>query len=541
MTESSTHGILGLAFYGAMLLTIVFFVHKVLWFVEVRKIQARLVGRALSKLRERTETTLLRFDRSTGMSWVDAHGEAGGRGPIEFVCETEEKLRAHGDRIAQSRRPIREGLVRTVRGEALAPAGEVVVLAVPRLEGETITIGLDLPGRGIAPSRGPDPSLFALEVRSRYGMLRRALAFFIGAADVVYSSAHVARMSQNDAIPGSVLLRRMSLVVLILVAIVVDIAFGAREALIAWSGKVLRRGGVDSDAVGELASNWLPNLMGLVLWLGAYGAIYVGVFLFLRRRSAAHMRRLTDLRATTEARAAEIVARQRDSLLDWVDEYGRTLDEASALAVRQADMLVERAIDRLRRRLASPQLLGHAERVARALFELLPESSTRLGDVATDYDHTFAHYVWPRPAEMRYQVELAQYRAAFRDLELSLNELRGPRPDPNRAQQLWRNLVAYARMFREVLPPGAGDELATAYGESIARVVEDTEVDLRDLDLRISQLAEGLERTFSAASALLEGRIQLADENVEAEMAAFTAEVLRVREQARLEAMAFEI
>ena len=63
----------------------------------------------------------------------------------------------------------------------------------------------------------------------------------------------------------------------------------------------------------------------------------------------------------------------------------------------------------------------------------------------------------------------------------------------------------------------------------------------RDLDRRIMQLAEGLERTFSAAPALVEGRIQLADENVEAEMAAFTAEVLRVREQARLEAMAFEI
>ncbi|MBC7171394.1 MAG: hypothetical protein H5U40_03150, partial [Polyangiaceae bacterium] len=379
-----------------------------------------------------------------------------------------------------------------------------------------------------------------LEVRSRYGLARRILAFFIGAADVVYSSAHVARMSQNDAVPGSVLVRRMSLVALILLAIIVDITFGARAALIAWSKAALTGSVLTSGVLGSSLTPWMPELFGSGIWLAGYGLIYVGAFLVLRSRSAEHMRRLADLRASAAERARTIVGRQRDALLAWVDEYGRTLDEASALAVRQADMLVERAIDRLRRRLASPALLGHAERVAQELFALLPESSTRLGDVATDHDHSLSHYLWPRPEEMRYQVKLAQFRAAFRDLEMSVNALRGPRPDPHKAQQLWRNLVAYVRMFREELSVTA-DELVVAYGASIARVLEETETDLAELDTRITQLAEGLARTFSAAVPLVEGRIQLADENIEAEMALFTAEVLRVREQARLEAMAFEI
>jgi hypothetical protein len=96
-------------------------------------------------------------------------------------------------------------------------------------------------------------------------------------------------------------------------------------------------------------------------------------------------------------------------------------------------------------------------------------------------------------------------------------------------------------MFRDVLPEDLSTELSAAYDESVAPIVDETEADLRDLDTHLDQLVEGLSRTFSAARPLIESRLKLAEENVEAEMARFVTEILRVREQARLEAMAFEI
>jgi hypothetical protein len=455
---------------------------------------------------------------------------------------TERRLRDLVREMKASHRPVRDVLVQALSGRARGEEGELAILTIPRQNEPPIVVGLDPTFRALEPARSPDPSLFTLKVRSRYGLLPRALAFFIGAADVVYSSAHVARMSQNQAVPISVLLRRMSLVLLILLAIAVDITFQARAGLVAWSARVLADCLVeDPGPIGELVNAYLPTLMGLTLWLAGYGAIYLGLFFFLRTRSAEHMRRLDALRVEADAHVRAIVDRERDALLGWASEYGRTLDDASTVAVRQADMLVQRTIDRLRRRLASPQLLARAEKVAQALFERLPESSTALGDVATDHRHSLGHLLWPRADEMQYQVKIAQYRAAWRDLEGAIAALRGPRPEPHQANQLWRNLVAYGRMFRDVLPEGLAASLSDAYDESIAPVVEETEADLRELDGRLTQLAEGLARTFSAARPLVESRLELAEENVEAEMARFVAEVLRVREQARLEAMAFEI
>jgi hypothetical protein len=545
MTESSMEGLLSAAFYGAMLLALAFFVHKVCWLIQFRKIQARLVGHALARLRETTETTLLRFDRGADSSWTEVSGAAGGESPIEFVMHTERRLAALVRDMKASHRPIRDVLVRGLRGDGAAGSegdDERPVLTIPRLYDAPIELTLDPSFRALATARSIDPSLFTLKVRSRYGLLPRALAFFIGAADVVYSSAHVARMSQNQAVPISVLLRRMSLVLLILLAIAVDITFQARARLIAWCARAFAGFALDDPGpVGELLNAHLPTMMGLTFWLAGYGAIYLGLFVFLRNRSASHMRRLDELRVAASARERAIVGRQRDELVTWAGEYGRTLDDASTVAVRQAEMLVQRTIARLRRRLASPQLLTRAEQVAHALFERLPESSTALRDVATDHRHSFGHLLWPRPDEMHYQVKLAQYRAAWRDLEVSIAALRGPRPEPHQANQLWRNLVAYGRMFRDALPEGLAGSLAGAYDESIASIVEETEADLRELDGRLTQLAEGLARTFSTARPLVESRLKLAEENIEAEMAHFVAEILRVREQARLEAMAFEI
>src|SRR5690606_17901583 len=318
-------------------------------------IQARLVGRALEKLRETTETTVIRFDRGAGTSWVETQGPSGGPSPTEFVRATEARLHALSSRIAESRRAVAPLLERSLRGEAVPDGDDGVVLELPRLGAPALPVVFDAGPRPLRASPAPDPRLFELEVRSRYGLFRRALTFVLGLADVVYSSAHVARMSQNDAMPASVLLRRMSLVVLILAAIIIDIGLGARAALVEWAQKALGRLHLDGALDGRL-----PDLFGLGLWLLAYGVFYLALYFVLRRQSAQHMRALRALRDDAQARCEEHTEEERRSLATWATEYGHTLDDATLLVVRQAEFLVRRTIDRLRRRLASPTLLAHA-------------------------------------------------------------------------------------------------------------------------------------------------------------------------------------
>ena len=62
-----------------------------------------------------------------------------------------------------------------------------------------------------------------------------------------------------------------------------------------------------------------------------------------------------------------------------------------------------------------------------------------------------------------------------------------------------------------------------------------------ELDRRLDELADGLEEQLALAAALLETQVELAEQGMEAEVAELAAELLEVREGARLEAMAFEI
>src|SRR6185436_13736507 len=122
-------------------------------------------------------------------------------------------------------------------GDALS-AGEPevtgTVLSVRRLSRtppERYEVAFELALPAVASPAPPDKKLFELKLKSRYGFVRRAIVFFSGAADVVYSSQHVARMSQNVHVPTGVLVRRLSLVLLVLAVVLVDLAFGARAAL----------------------------------------------------------------------------------------------------------------------------------------------------------------------------------------------------------------------------------------------------------------------------------------------------------------------
>src|SRR6185437_15717373 len=140
--------------------------------------------------------------------------------PSTFIRRVEEGLaQVRGD-LRSSRRSIADLLGRALSpGGAAAADGPATVLSLRRLtrrdDKDRYEVSVDLRFPAVPMPRPPDKRLFELKVGSRYSQLRRALVFFSGAADVVYSSQHVARMSQNVHVPTSTLVRRLGLVFLV--------------------------------------------------------------------------------------------------------------------------------------------------------------------------------------------------------------------------------------------------------------------------------------------------------------------------------------
>ncbi len=523
-----------LVFYGLVVGSLVYFLHKVAWLFRYRRLQEQMVQAALEKLRERADTTVVRWDQGADASWSETAGEEA-PAPSDYVRRVEHELRVFEEKLEKGPEPIRNALVQAVR-EDQEPE-EITVLRIPQREAEPLAVTLSLDFPMVPDPPVPAPESLRLEIRSRYGVLRRSLAFFLGVADVVYSSRHLVRMTQNPRAPMGIVMRRMSLVLLILVALLVDIGFGIRRQLMALAEQELPK---YVELSGWMA-DWVPSMVALGAWLAAYGVLYVGLYLFLRWRSGRHLRHLRQLQANLPEHIADVRDRHLEELYRWTREYGATLDDAAELATRQAQMLVQRTSHRLRRRIASPRLLELAGSVAGHFFAKLPEAARGLQDVASSHKHSWRHAIWPRRGEMRYQVAISQYRHAWRELEHTVNALRGQQPDPALANQLWRSLVRYARMFPDVVPAGLFAELQEAHGETVANIVVETRGDLRELDRRLQALAEALQLTIDAACPLVESRIELTTRSMQAEVAAFVSDALRVRERARLEAMAFEI
>lgn len=520
-------------FYAAVVGAVVYFVHKVAWFFRYRKIQEELVTRALDKLHEQADTTVVRWDRGADATWSEASASTS-KSPTDYVRRIEGELERLESDLQKSHTPIRSELVRALTGERR----RLVLIEIPRSDGQPQRVEIELGFRGVPEPELPDASLFDLEVRSRYGAGRRILAFFLGAADVVYSSQHLVRMSQNSTAPVGLLLRRISLVLLILLALVVDIGFGIRSRLVEFVDQNI---GDYIQLESGFLRDVLPSAIALSLWLACYGALYLALYFFLRWRSGRHLRALEELRVGYAERIARIRDEHLDALDRWASDYGTTLDDAALLTMHQASMLVQRTVHRLRRRIASARLLALAADVAVRFFAKLPESSKGLQDVASSHKHSWLHAVWPRRQEMTYQIEIAQYRHAWRDIEACLIALRGQQPDPDLAGRLWRSLVRYARMFPDIVPEDLFHQLQEAHGETVANLIEETDLDVAELDRRLSELADALQRNVEAAAPLLESRIELTTRSMEAAVAEFTSEALRVRERARLEAMAFEI
>ncbi len=282
-------------------------------------------------------------------------------------------------------------------------------------------------------------------------------------------------------------------------------------------------------------------MLGFLVWLAIYGSISLAFYFAMRRRYQSRLRRLKQMLADEKPTMRRIRERHLAELGRWGAEYGRSLDSAVDLTLRHAEALIDHYGHRLRRRIAGPALLEAAKSIADCLFLKLPESRGELQDAATEHKHSFAHYVWPRADEMGYQERLAQYRAAWQRLEMAVTELRREQPDPLLAHELWRAATSYATVFAHMVPSGMAESLRQAYAQMVAECVAETDRDLGDLDRRLGELRRSIAEQLEAARGLVLGRVELTNSQLQATVAALATEIIQVREQARLEAMAFEI
>lgn len=550
---SALGDVLSVVFYVITALAASFFVHKVLWLVQYRKIQRRIVDDAVHRLREGNAAEIAAWEELARGCWSNALGTPDISGPSTFIRRVEEGLsQVRGD-LRKNRASIEETLVQALSSGKGRAGGRVEVLSLRRLSpkkedaDKEYQIGFDLRFPQVPPPRPPDKRLYELKVKSRYGLVRRALVFFSGAADMVMSSQHVARMSQNAHVPTSVLVRRLFLVFLLVLVVLVDVTFQVRKSISAaiqaelWPAvKTAAHHGAHAAADSSM-HDLLGTALGMIVWLALYGSIYLGVYFAIRRNYEMNLRRLAAMRRDQGEMLSRIHRGHLADLSRWGAEYGRSLDTAVEITVRHAEALIDHDAHRLRRRVAGPTLLEHAKTIADCLFLKLPESKGELEDLATSHPHSFRHYVWPRAGEMDYQVRLAQYRAAWQQLELMVSDLRREQPDPVLAHELWRSATWYAHAFAPLLPSGLADALRQAYAQMVIECVAETDKDLEELDRRLGELERSLNEQLSAARGLVEGRVELTNGQITAAMAALSAEIISVREQARLEAMAFEI
>jgi hypothetical protein len=531
-------------FYGATILALCFFIHKVLWLVHYRRIQGALVREAVARLREGNAGALAEWEELATTCWANALGKAEVKSATTFIRRVEEGLSRLRADMKSSRKPVEELLAHALLGTGAPGPKRSTIFSIRRLTGrdddERFTVEMDLRFPAVTLPRPPDKRLYELKVASRYSLLRRALVFFSGAADVVYSSQHVAMMSQNVHLPASVLVRRLSLVFLILAVVAVDIIFGVKTWLSTLINGWIHGPGAHA-APGDLLGDRLGSILAFAVWMAAYGLIYLLLYFLIRRRYQVSVRRLREMMAAEGERMRGIHQRHHGDLLRWGRAYGRSLDSAVEITLRHAETLIDHHSHRLRRRVAGSALFDGAKAIADSLFLRLPESRGEVQDVATLQKHSFRHYLWPRADEMSYQVRFAEYRAAWQHLELAMGDLRREQPDPAEAHELWRSAIAYATVFAPLVPSGTADSLRHAYAQMVTDCVSETDRDLADLDRRLGELTRGLADQLECARALVESKVELANQQVQGAVAEMAAEIISVREQARLEAMAFEI
>ncbi|MEZ4301363.1 MAG: hypothetical protein R3B70_40895 [Polyangiaceae bacterium] len=534
-------------FYALNVGATVFFLHKVLWLVRYKRLQGILVQEAVARLSSSQVREIDAFGRFAVEVWegvADAGvADTGASGTLgEYIARADERIRDVRRSLRTSRASIRGPAMEAARSaEERTAAGTALCIPLPGA-GDVREVRWELALPPLLAKRRLDPQLYEVKTASRYGFWRRALVFFAGIADVVYSAQHVAVISQNTHAPAGVLLRRLSLVALLVVMIMGDLIFGIRKAISAALED--RFGAPDLGSLGDAGSFVSANfgtIAGVLLWTAALSLVYFAAALAVRWRSRVWHRRLLAMRSAEEEQLAAVHGDLEEELVTWLDGYTASLDQAVDLGARHAALLVDYHRGRLQRRVVEASPVRLAKVISAALLAELPEASSELADRATTHRRSFWHHVWPREEEMRVEVELAQVRAAWQDIEHTLRRLSRPRPDPDVIDGLFQSLVIYAGAFRELLPESTSEDLREGYRRTVEQLVAETRADLDEIDARLDEIATRLNEQLAVAGSLVKFQVEMTNHKIETGVNKLSSEVLALRERARLEAMAFEI
>ena len=150
-------------FYGATILALVFFIHKVLWLVAYKRIQSALVHDAVARLLQGNEATLAAWEELATRCWANALGEAEIKNATTFLLRVDEGLdRLRADMKARPS-SIEELLIKALSTKGSAAPTRATVLSIRRLTGrerdECLTVEMDLCFPAVALPRPPDKRL----------------------------------------------------------------------------------------------------------------------------------------------------------------------------------------------------------------------------------------------------------------------------------------------------------------------------------------------------------------------------------------------
>lgn len=519
-----------------------FFLHKVLWLVRYRRLQGVLIFEARARIEAGQARHVEAFDSFAEGVWRSVPDAMGASSLGEYVSRADEVLRDVRRSLRTSRASIH-----TLVMEAATSADERTVsgaaLSFPEPgSGAVREVRWELAVPPLLATQRLDPNLYVLKTKSRYGFWRRALVFFAGIADVVYSVQHVAVMSHAPHAPTSVLVRRLSLVGLLVALIMGDLLLGIRQSISNTIEASFQRPTFTFlGDQGVFLSRSFPTIAGVVVWTAALSLLYFVAVLAVRRHSRRWQEKLAALKEAEPSRLAALQKDREEELHGWLDGFARSLDQAVDLGARHAELLVDYHRGRLHRRVVETSPVRAAKAISAALLADLPDAKGDLLDRATGERRSLRHHLWPREEEMRVEVEMAQVRAAWEDIERSLGRLANPRPDPEAIDGLFRRLVMYAGAFRDLLPETMPQDLREGYRATVEVLVAETQTDLDDLDARLGEIAARLTEQLEVAGSLVKFQVEMTNHKIETSVGKLASEVLATRERARLEAMAFEI
>lgn len=518
-----------------------FFVHKVFWLWRYKRIESQLLKQGSERLQEAQRSGEGEW-KSGNRAWWDelTSGQEPG-GAAQLAEQRSARIRSL-EHSAKVREPSAKALLAdAARGALEKREVEHKLLVLPLGPHTTLVGRLRLENVSLDAATAPSAELFQLDAKSRYGIVRRALVFCAGIADVVYSSQHVSVMSRYTHVPVSLILRRLLLVVILVVGLASQVLFGARDALQRLLLTSFRQPLDGFAAAVSMDPKSAATLIAFVVISGGVTSIYFTLYLYLRFRSQRQLGKLQRLREELPERLEEIRVAAGSQLLEWASDYGRTLDSTVDLALRRVRSICEDQTQRLRERVAAGVLRTQAESISRALLRALPETSTQLHDALSLEKHSTWHFFWPRSSEMGAAISQAQYRAAWQDIELTLGELAQARVEPYIAESLWRKLLTYVRGFPGIFEAGTEGELRYAYRGWAKRIWEGARSDSQELERELTEAMGYLNHELDSAQPLLLARVTACNEFMRASSAKLQSEALAAREKARLEAMAFEI